>query len=90
MLCFVCDADIVMSNVKNVEIDYCPNCRDLEWSHDEISKVIDRNKSRMSKKAKSTRNRLTDNTYRKSRQDFRYKKERKRKSALNGMFEAID
>lgn len=90
MLCLVCDADVVLSDINNVEIGYCPNCRDLALNHDEISKVFDRNKSRLSKKRKNLRKKVTDNNYRKSQQGFRYKKERKRKSALNELFEIFD
>jgi len=43
MLCPVCkDTQLVMTERKGIEIDYCPNCRGVWLDRGELDKIIDK------------------------------------------------
>lgn len=43
MKCPVCvDVDLVMTERKGIEIDYCPQCRGIWLDRGELDKIIDR------------------------------------------------
>ena len=43
LLCPVCKVDLVMTERKDVEIDYCPKCRGVWLDRGELDKIIERN-----------------------------------------------
>jgi Zn-finger nucleic acid-binding protein len=47
MLCPVCKIDLVITERKNVEIDYCPKCRGVWLDRGEIDKIIERTNAQM-------------------------------------------
>lgn len=50
MLCPTCkDVQLVMSERKGVEIDYCPQCRGVWLDRGEIDKIIERSLSEQDK-----------------------------------------
>lgn len=42
MLCPLCQVDLVMSDRKGIEIDYCPKCRGVWLDRGELDKIIER------------------------------------------------
>src|SRR5512145_109106 len=42
MQCPVCKVDLVMTERKDVEIDYCPKCRGVWLDRGELDKIIER------------------------------------------------
>jgi Zn-finger nucleic acid-binding protein len=42
MLCPVCKVDLVITERKDVEIDYCPKCRGVWLDRGELDKIIER------------------------------------------------
>ena len=56
MKCPVCtDTDLVMSDRKGVEIDYCPNCRGVWLDRGELDKIIERANEYEEKQYRATR-----------------------------------
>ena len=42
LLCPVCKVDLVMTERKDVEIDYCPKCRGVWLDRGELDKIIEK------------------------------------------------
>ena len=42
MICPRCSTNLLMSNTKDVEIDYCPNCKGVWLDRGELEKIIER------------------------------------------------
>lgn len=42
MKCPVCTVDLVMSEKKGIEIDYCPQCRGVWLDRGELDKIVER------------------------------------------------
>lgn len=42
LLCPTCRVDLVMSERKGIEIDYCPQCRGVWLDRGELDKIIER------------------------------------------------
>lgn len=42
MICPRCNTNLLMSNAKEVEIDYCPNCKGVWLDRGELDKIIER------------------------------------------------
>lgn len=45
MICPRCNTNLVISVTKNIEIDYCPNCRGVWLDKGELEKIIERSGS---------------------------------------------
>lgn len=41
MKCPVCDVDLLMTEKKGIEVDYCPKCRGVWLDRGELEKVIE-------------------------------------------------
>ncbi|WP_227732247.1 TFIIB-type zinc ribbon-containing protein [Yersinia proxima] len=83
MQCPVCkDTQLVMSERKSIEIDYCPNCRGVWLDRGELDKIIE--KSTESAPATSY-SEPRDNT----RDSYEYSKPKhyKKKSFLSELFD---
>jgi hypothetical protein len=42
MICPRCSTNLLISNTKGVEIDYCPNCKGVWLDRGELDKIIER------------------------------------------------
>lgn len=57
MKCPQCkDKDLVMSERKGVEIDYCPECRGIWLDKGELDKILDRSREEEEARAKTPEN----------------------------------
>ncbi|CNF52263.1 zf-TFIIB domain-containing protein [Yersinia mollaretii] len=87
MQCPVCkDTQLVMSERKSIEIDYCPNCRGVWLDRGELDKIIE--KSVESAPAPAAAAPYTDNRDR-DRDHHGYSKSKpyKKKSFLSELFD---
>lgn len=50
------DKDLVMSERKGVEIDYCPDCRGIWLDKGELDKILDRSREEEESRAKASEN----------------------------------
>ena len=83
MQCPVCkDTQLVMSERKSIEIDYCPNCRGVWLDRGELDKIIEKSTKRKQAKSNSE---TRDNT----RDSYGYSKPKqyKKKSFLSELFD---
>ncbi|CNH32998.1 TFIIB-type zinc ribbon-containing protein [Yersinia mollaretii] len=89
MQCPVCkDTQLVMSERKSIEIDYCPNCRGVWLDRGELDKIIE--KSVESAPAPAAAAPYTDNRDRdRDRDHHGYSKSKpyKKKSFLSELFD---
>ena len=86
MKCPNCDATLLMSEKKGVEIDYCPNCRGVWLDKGELEKIIERTGEHYSK----PENYQSDYKKYHYGDDDRYKKQHyphKKKSFLDDFFD---
>jgi uncharacterized protein len=42
MLCPICNVDLLMTERKGIEIDYCPKCRGIWLDKGELDEIIER------------------------------------------------
>lgn len=95
MLCPVCHVDLMMSERKGIEIDYCPQCRGVWLDSGELDKIIDRTKHYKSKDDDDNTDHYRQdrkkyhNQDHKPKRDYRYKK-RKSKSVLGEILDIFD
>ncbi|MGJ3239542.1 MAG: zf-TFIIB domain-containing protein [Anaerolineae bacterium] len=94
MLCPVCDVELVMSERKGVEIDYCPKCRGVWLDRGELDKIIDRSERHLNERSDGYRKEHRAEShqhdhggYGKPKRDYRYKK---RKSVIGEIFDIFD
>lgn len=93
MLCPVCDVDLVMSERKGIEIDYCPECRGVWLDRGELDKIIDRSDYKRHKRHKydpEYRTSYRGNGYEGSYRKKDYYKKRRRKSVVDEIFDLFD
>ena len=50
------DKDLVMSERKGVEVDYCPDCRGIWLDKGELDKILDRSREEEEARAKAPEN----------------------------------
>lgn len=88
MNCPVCkEPQLVMSEKKGIEIDYCPSCRGIWLDRGELDKIIERSKEDMPEPQRAN---PSDNNY---RQDSHYHKDshhrpyKRKKSFLEELFD---
>ena len=90
MLCPVCpNVELIMSDRKGVEIDYCPKCRGVWLDRGELDKIID-----LSSPERSEREDRNDRPSRDERREQRPERidddrrdPRRRKSLLGDLFD---
>ena len=69
------DKDLIMSERKGVEIDYCPDCRGIWLDKGELDKILDRSRE------EEVRGKAPEN------QSYGYKPYKKRKSFFEELFD---
>ncbi|QHB32708.1 hypothetical protein F0T03_11355 [Yersinia canariae] len=88
MQCPVCkDTQLVMSERKSIEIDYCPNCRGVWLDRGELDKIIE--KSAESAPAATSYSEPRSNDRERERDSHGYSKPKhyKKKSFLSELFD---
>lgn len=93
MQCPVCkDTQLVMSERKSIEIDYCPNCRGVWLDRGELDKIIEKSVESAPAPAAAapyTDNRDRDRDHSRDRDHHGYSKSKpyKKKSFLSELFD---
>ncbi|MGB7338815.1 MAG: zf-TFIIB domain-containing protein [Phototrophicaceae bacterium] len=87
MLCPICEIELVMSERKGIEIDYCPKCRGVWLDRGELDKIIERTKDYKAKDRYHEDREKYSNPDHKPKRDYQYKK---RKSVLGEIFDIFD
>lgn len=83
MKCPVCQTNLVMSERKGIEIDYCPQCRGVWLDRGELDKIVER--SGDDNRPTAPQNRIDhDDDYNRRGGDYRRKK---RESFLGDLFD---
>jgi uncharacterized protein len=85
MKCPTCkDVNLVMSERKGIEIDYCPECRGIWLDRGELDKIIERSTSEpvANQNREISKNRPQNH----DKEDYHYKK-KKRESFLGDLFD---
>ena len=81
MKCPNCNVTLVMTDRSGIEIDYCPDCRDVWLDRGELDKIIER-------AGAENKNIQTDNypskQYHSKESDYKYKK---KKGLLGDLFD---
>jgi hypothetical protein len=83
MKCPICTIDLVMSEKKGIEIDYCPKCRGVWLDRGELDKIIEKSLEIQTHDSYEKRNVM-------SRQDQKaqdYYRKPRRKSFLEELFD---
>ncbi|QKJ16546.1 zf-TFIIB domain-containing protein [Yersinia kristensenii] len=84
MQCPVCkDTQLVMSERKSIEIDYCPNCRGVWLDRGELDKIIEKSTESASAAASYAEPRNSDRDHHGYSKPKHYKK----KSFLSELFD---
>ncbi len=85
MKCPTCkDVNLVMSERKGIEIDYCPECRGVWLDRGELDKIIERSTSEPLADQNREISKNRPQNY--DKEDYRYKK-KKRESFLGDLFD---
>ena len=84
LLCPACKVDLVMTERKDVEIDYCPKCRGVWLDRGELDKIIDRASDAEMRPSEPVEQRPAEYRSSEYRYDPRYKK---KKSFLGELFD---
>ncbi len=104
MRCPVCvDVDLVITERRGVEIDYCPRCRGVWLDRGELDKIIERSAGLEAGDAPSSDFKRKNDAQRPPRDrhdssdyddydddDYRKRPKRRRKSFLEDLFDIID
>ncbi|OQA04947.1 MAG: hypothetical protein BWY68_00031 [bacterium ADurb.Bin400] len=86
MKCPTCNVNLVMSERKGVEIDYCPECRGVWLDRGELDKIIDKSVSQPVPQEIRHTDRQ-DNRHIEHRHEDDYYKKRKKESWLGEIFD---
>lgn len=86
MKCPNCDVNLVMSEKKGIEIDYCPQCRGIWLDRGELDKIIERSIDFMPNQNFDNNYNKNDYSYKRKYDDDYYKK-RRNKSFLGELFD---
>ncbi|MBX3118904.1 MAG: zf-TFIIB domain-containing protein [Fimbriimonadaceae bacterium] len=78
MTCPTCNTDLLLSERKGIEIDYCPKCRGVWLDRGELDKIIERSLEDQSAPGKNRSDRFDDDDD---------KRERKRGGFLGDLFD---
>lgn len=82
MNCPVCkEPQLVMSEKKGVEIDYCPQCRGIWLDRGELDKILERSRE---EGQTATPERATEQRY---REDYQHKPYKRKKSFFEELFD---
>ncbi|WP_413575585.1 zf-TFIIB domain-containing protein [Bdellovibrio sp. HCB290] len=82
MKCPSCkDKDLVMSERKGVEIDYCPECRGIWLDKGELDKILERSQQ------EDSYAKPAQDTYMNSQPNYGHKPYKKRKSFFEELFD---
>lgn len=86
MKCPNCDVNLVMSEKKGIEIDYCPQCRGIWLDKGELDKIVERSIDIMPQQ--NFDDNYNKNNYGNQRKyDDDYYKNRRKKSFLGELFD---
>lgn len=85
MKCPICTIDLVMSEKKGIEIDYCPTCRGVWLDRGELDKIIERSAAELQTQDYQEK-RIVKSGQEQQKDDYYYKKPR-RKSFLEDLFD---
>ena len=79
------DKDLVMSERKGVEIDYCPECRGVWLDKGELDKILERSREEEMSRAKSSPQENHQGSV--SHSGYGHKPYKKRKSFFEELFD---
>lgn len=83
MKCPICTIDLVMSEKKGIEIDYCPKCRGVWLDRGELDKIIEKSTEIQTRDSYEKRNVMS----RQEQQAQDYYRKPRRKSFLEELFD---
>lgn len=86
MKCPNCDVNLVMSEKKGIEIDYCPQCRGIWLDRGELDKIVERSIDIMPQQNFDDNYNKNNQGYHRKYDDDYYKK-RRNKSFLGELFD---
>ncbi|AHM73814.1 TFIIB-type zinc ribbon-containing protein [Yersinia hibernica] len=88
MQCPVCkDTQLVMSERKSIEIDYCPNCRGVWLDRGELDKIIEKSTESAPAAASYSAPRSSDRDREYDSHGYAKPKHYKKKSFLSELFD---
>lgn len=86
MKCPNCDVNLVMSEKKGIEIDYCPQCRGIWLDKGELDKIVERSID-FEPQQNFDENYNKNNYGNQRKYDDDYYKNRRKKSFLGELFD---
>lgn len=86
MKCPNCNVNLVMSEKRGIEIDYCPQCRGIWLDKGELDKIVERSIDIMPQQNFDDIYNKNDYGYKRKHDDDYYKK-RRNKSFLGELFD---
>ena len=89
MKCPVCNVALTMSDRQGIEIDYCPQCREVWLDRGELDKIIERSTSyQHGENSKKSEHKVAyDEKSKHHGHEHEYKHKHKKKSFLEEIFD---